>query len=204
MYHHGSPALEKTRLILDCWRKVDSLMERIFRGLYVRCFLIFTDRRIIELKTSHYDIALPTTPHSLADPTLVGDDILSYLLWGPINYFFHKKIIKKMEEEGRIVEGAVDPSTEVSLEEALQRIEHIRRKLGLWSVKPSKTIPYIDIMSLKVREKKLVLRLRSKETIQYHCLTLEGGERCAIAREIILDTLKQALREKRYSSPNIG
>ncbi|MDJ0270656.1 MAG: hypothetical protein NXY59_08975 [Aigarchaeota archaeon] len=52
---HGD---EQVYLVLDCWRRVFSL--RTLGGGVRRYFLIFSERRLIELETSHVANVLPS------------------------------------------------------------------------------------------------------------------------------------------------
>jgi hypothetical protein len=161
---------ETVRLVLDSWRYVESVRERALRGAYVRCFLVFTDRRVVEFKTSHYsESSLPWGAGTLHE-TFGRGDLLSHLFWGPIFYLIREKLVKKrLEREIRLfrdkTRGLLGKS---SLEEAARVLDEIKGSLGIRKVEESASYPLPDIKKMTVSGGRIAVQLKEGREITYH------------------------------------
>ncbi len=143
---------ERVLLILDAWKKTFSI--KTLGGGYIRHFILFTGSGVAIVETSHVDNIPPWRQEAMHETFSEGDR-LSHLFWGPILSTLYNHLFE-LRRQG---EGAlrVFQSGELSLEEALEVLQELRKRTGIWSVNFREYIPHDLVELIEIDPKKVRL-----------------------------------------------
>ncbi len=144
---------EKVQIILDAWKKVFSL--RTLGGGYIRHFLLFTNHGVAIVETSHVDNVPPWRQETIHETFGEGDP-LSHLFWGPILSTLYEYLFKHQRRRDEEVLRGLRLG-EPTLEEALEALQELRKRMGIWSIKFKEYLPYDLVKLLEIGSSNLRL-----------------------------------------------
>lgn len=176
---------EKTRLVLDCWRYVRGLAERSLRGAYVRCFLVFTDERVVEFKTSHYDVSAPPWwSRAMSE----SRDPLSHILWNLVLNTISKKLFaRSWRRDARVLREGLDRlGEEPSLEAVAKLLHELKRDLGIRRLEETSSIRAWEVSGVVVGKDSLRIRTKRGEELTYYFYPGRSGEEAERVRTALV------------------
>jgi len=144
---------EYVQLVLDCWKRVFSL--RTLGGGYRRYFLIFTDKSIIELETSHVSNVLPRI-----DRLYIGtfNDPFSYIFWGSIASIVQE--VLKVREKQKQQDTLIASLSQRKLSDILNFIKNIlKENLKIYKIEEKMKVDYQEIRDTKAKVSGINLEL---------------------------------------------